>query len=96
MWTQSKILLIYVKFLCRRRSFALFFAGGEDEQVVRQHVGDCRPWPPQFRGKKAHCGLAGAAVVSVRKEIEDTSKPARANILEPSSLSGSCPLANMQ
>ncbi|CAK9219597.1 unnamed protein product [Sphagnum troendelagicum] len=52
----------------RRRSFALFFAGGEDENIVRQHVGDCGPWPPQFREKKIHCGLAGAAIVSIAKD----------------------------
>jgi len=52
----------------RRRSFALFFSGGEDENVVRQHVGDYGPWPPQFREKKIYCGLAGAAIVSLSKE----------------------------
>lgn len=54
--------------VCRRRSFALFFSGGEDENVVRQHVGDYGPWPPQFREKKIYCGLAGAAIVSLSKE----------------------------
>uniref|UniRef100_A0A7I4EBW2 HNH nuclease domain-containing protein n=1 Tax=Physcomitrium patens TaxID=3218 RepID=A0A7I4EBW2_PHYPA len=52
----------------RRRYFALFFAGGEDEKIVRHHVGDCGPWPPQHRGKRSTCGLAGAAIVPVRKE----------------------------
>lgn len=51
----------------RKRSFALFFAGGEDEAVAREHVGECRPWPQQFREKKALCGLAAAAIVSVSK-----------------------------
>lgn len=59
---------------CRRRSFALFFAGGEDENVVRRHVGDCRPWPPQYRGKKATCGLAGAAIVSLAKDKQEVTK----------------------
>lgn len=58
----------------RRRSFALFFAGGEDENVVRHHVGDCRPWPPQYRGKKATCGLAGAAIVSLGKDKREVTK----------------------
>ncbi|XP_024362815.1 uncharacterized protein [Physcomitrium patens] len=58
----------------RRRSFGFFFAGGEDENVVRHHVGDCRPWPPQFRGKKATCGLAGAAIVSMKKHTQETSR----------------------
>ncbi|KAG0583524.1 hypothetical protein KC19_3G143800 [Ceratodon purpureus] len=58
----------------RRRSFALFFAGGEDENVVRHHVGDCRPWPPQYRGKKATCGLAGAAIVSLGKGKQEVTK----------------------
>ncbi|KAG0599265.1 hypothetical protein M758_12G138900 [Ceratodon purpureus] len=53
----------------RKRSFALFFAGGEDESVAREHVGECRPWPQQFREKKALCGLAAAAIVSVSTEI---------------------------
>lgn len=60
--------------LCRRRSFSLFFAGGEDENVVRHHVGDCRPWPPQYRGKKATCGLAGAAIVSLGKGKQEVTK----------------------
>lgn len=55
-------------FVCRKRSFALFFEGGEDEAVAREHVGECRPWPQQFREKKALCGLAAAAIVSVAKE----------------------------
>lgn len=49
----------------RKRSFALFFEGGEDESVARDHVGECRPWPQHFREKKALCGLAAAAIVSV-------------------------------
>jgi len=49
---------------CRKRSFALFFEGGEDEAVAREHVGECRPWPQHFREKKALCGLAAAAIVS--------------------------------
>lgn len=56
---------------CRRRSFALFFAGGEDETVAREHVGECRPWPQQFRETKAQCGLAAAAIVSVPKDKEE-------------------------
>lgn len=57
---------------CRRRSFALFFAGGEDEKVAREHVGECRPWPQQFREKKVLCGLAAAAIVSpLREDNED-------------------------
>ncbi|CAM6029808.1 unnamed protein product [Sphagnum balticum] len=55
----------------RRRSFALFFSGGEDENVVRQHVGDYGSWPPQFREQKIYCGLAGAAIVSLSKENYD-------------------------
>ncbi|KAH9544259.1 hypothetical protein CY35_13G109300 [Sphagnum magellanicum] len=56
----------------RRRSFALFFAGGEDEKVAREHVGECRPWPQQFREKKVLCGLAAAAIVSpLREDNED-------------------------
>lgn len=51
----------------RKRSFALFFAGGEDESVAREHVGECRPWPQHFREKKVLCGLAAAAIVSVPK-----------------------------
>ncbi len=52
-------------FLCRRRSFALFFAGGEDENVVREHLqgGFGKPsWPPHFRERKVQCGLAAAAI----------------------------------
>jgi len=37
--------------------------------VAREHVGECRPWPQQFREKKALCGLAAAAIVSVSKDI---------------------------
>lgn len=37
--------------------------------MAREHVGECRPWPQQFREKKALCGLAAAAIVSVSKEI---------------------------
>ncbi|XP_024363029.1 uncharacterized protein [Physcomitrium patens] len=51
----------------RKRSFALFFSGGEDELVAREHVGECRPWPQQFREKKALCGLAAAGIVTVSK-----------------------------
>ena len=69
----ASILMIWT-LSCRRRSFALFFAGGEDENVVRHHVGDCRPWPPQYRGKKATCGLAGAAIVSLGKDKQEVSK----------------------
>jgi hypothetical protein len=46
----------------------LFFAGGEDESVAIEHVGECRPWPQHFREKKAQCGLAAAAIVSVPKD----------------------------
>jgi hypothetical protein len=35
--------------------------------VARDHVGECRPWPQHFREKKALCGLAAAAIVSVPK-----------------------------
>lgn len=38
---------------------------------MRQHVGDCGPWPPQFREKKIHCGLAGAAIVSIAKDNDE-------------------------
>lgn len=62
------IIYIFWKISRRRRYFALFFAGGEDEKIVRHHVGDCGPWPPQHRGKRSTCGLAGAAIVPVRKE----------------------------
>jgi hypothetical protein len=55
---------------CRKRSFALFFSGGEDESVAREHVGECRPWPQQFREKKALCGLAAAAIVTVHDEAQ--------------------------
>ncbi|KAG0621493.1 hypothetical protein M758_3G024700 [Ceratodon purpureus] len=51
----------------RKRSFALFFEGGEDESVAREHVGECRPWPQHFREKKALSGLAAAAIISVPK-----------------------------
>lgn len=54
----------------RKRSFALFFSGGEDESIAREHVGECRPWPQHFREKKAYCGLAAAAIVTVKKEGE--------------------------
>lgn len=37
--------------------------------MAREHVGECRPWPQQFREKKALCGLAAAAIVSVSKDI---------------------------
>lgn len=37
--------------------------------MAKEHVGECRPWPQQFREKKALCGLAAAAIVSVTKEI---------------------------
>ena len=37
--------------------------------MAREHVGECRPWPQPFREKKALCGLAAAAIVSVSKEI---------------------------
>lgn len=57
--------------MCRKRSFALFFAGGEDESVAREHVGECRPWPQQFREKKAQAGLAAAAIVTVPKDNEE-------------------------
>ena len=33
-----------------------------------EHVGECRPWPQHFREKKAQCGLAAAAIVSVPKD----------------------------
>ncbi|KAG0604219.1 hypothetical protein M758_10G154000 [Ceratodon purpureus] len=59
----------------RKRSFALFFSGGEDESVAREHVGDCRPWPQQFREKKAQCGLAAAAIVMVHKENDEAHRP---------------------
>lgn len=65
---QRGILLVFV---CRKRSFALFFAGGEDEAVAREHVGECRPWPQQFREKKAQAGLAAAAIVTVPKDNEE-------------------------
>jgi hypothetical protein len=67
--TVKSLFLSLAAYLCRKRSFALFFAGGEDESVAREHVGECRPWPQQFREKKALCGLAAAAIVSVSKEI---------------------------
>lgn len=35
--------------------------------MAREHVGECRPWPQQFREKKALCGLAAAAIVNVSK-----------------------------
>jgi hypothetical protein len=35
-------------------------------------VGECRPWPQQFREKKVLCGLAAAAIVSpLREDNED-------------------------
>lgn len=37
-------------------------------------MGDCRPWPPQYRGKKATCGLAGAAIVSLGKDKQEVTK----------------------
>ncbi|KAH9531318.1 hypothetical protein CY35_19G032400 [Sphagnum magellanicum] len=58
----------------RRRSFALFFAGGEDENVVREHLqGDFgRPsWPPHFRERKVQCGLAAAAIDSFLAQQAD-------------------------
>ncbi|KAH9567713.1 hypothetical protein CY35_03G039400 [Sphagnum magellanicum] len=58
----------------RRRSFALFFAGGEDEKVAREHVGECRPWPQEFREKKALFGLAAAAIVSPMTDNNDIVK----------------------
>lgn len=62
--------------ICRKRSFALFFAGGEDESVAREHVGECRPWPQHFREKKALCGLAAAAVVNVSTTAVSNGAPA--------------------
>ncbi|CAK9190991.1 unnamed protein product [Sphagnum troendelagicum] len=58
----------------RRRSFTLFFAGGEDEKVAREHVGECRPWPQEFREKKALFGLAAAAIVSPMTDNNDIVK----------------------
>lgn len=39
--------------------------------MAREHVGECRPWPQQFREKKAQAGLAAAAIVTVAKENEE-------------------------
>lgn len=36
--------------------------------MAREHVGECRPWPQQFREKKALCGLAAAALVNAPKK----------------------------
>lgn len=33
-------------------------------------MGECAPCPPQYRGKKSTCGLAGAAIVSLNKKQE--------------------------
>jgi hypothetical protein len=52
----------------------LFFAGGEDEKVAREHVGECRPWPQEFREKKALFGLAAAAIVSPMTNNNDIVK----------------------
>jgi hypothetical protein len=49
----------------------LFFAGGEDESVAREHVDECRPWPQQFRENKSQAGLAAAAIVTVPKDNEE-------------------------
>jgi hypothetical protein len=68
------LLLLLWTISCRQRSFALFFASGEDENVIRNHVGDCRSWPPQHCGKKATCGLAGAAIVSLAKDKQEVTK----------------------
>ncbi len=52
----------------------MFFAGGEDEKVAREHVGECRPWPQEFREKKALFGLAAAAIVSPITDNNDIVK----------------------
>lgn len=76
--------------LCRKRSFALFFEGGEDESVAREHVGECRPWPQQFREKKALCGLAAAAIVNVSKDnAEAGGQAASVSSKAPTSSDGS-------
>lgn len=58
----------------RRRSFALFFADGEDEKVFRYHLGDSRSWSPQHRGKMSSCSMAGGGVSSMGKVKLATSK----------------------
>lgn len=74
----------------RKRSFALFFEGGEDESVAREHVGECRPWPQQFREKKALCGLAAAAIVNVSKDnAEAGGQAASVSSKAPTSSDGS-------
>lgn len=45
--------------------------------MAREHVGECRPWPQHFREKKALCGLAAAAIVSVTKNAMSVEGEAR-------------------
>ena len=51
----------------RQRAFSLFFQAGENEDIVKGHS-----WPQDFHEKKNQVGLAAAAIVKVRKTLDDT------------------------
>ena len=56
----------------RQRAFALFFQGGENEQLDDTLVVECHSWPRHFRERKHQVGPAAAAIVKVQKTMDDT------------------------
>jgi hypothetical protein len=56
----------------RQRAFALFFQGGENEQLDDALVAECHSWPRHFCERKTEVGPAAAAIVKVHKAMDDT------------------------